>query len=63
MIITPASISIIVICDASTLFIYFALNKVNKVPKNAIKTTVGQPQNGLRKVTKEQNGVSMEYYE
>ena len=35
MIIIPASISIIVICDASTLFIYFALNKVNKVPKNA----------------------------
>ena len=40
-----------------------ALARKNKVPKNAIKTTVGQPQNGLRKVTKEQNGVSMEYYE
>ena len=40
-----------------------ALARKNKVPKNAIKTTVGQPQNGLRKITKEQNGVSMEYYE
>ena len=40
-----------------------ALARKNKVPKNAIKTTVGQPQNGLRKVTKSVNGVSMEYYE
>jgi len=40
-----------------------ALARKNKVPKDAIKTTVSQQQNGLRKVTKEQNGVSMEYYE
>ncbi len=40
-----------------------ALARKNKVPKDAIKTTVGQQQNGLRKVTKSVNGVSMEYYE
>ena len=39
------------------------LARKNKVPKDAIKTTVGQQQNGLRKVTKSVNGVSMEYYE
>jgi len=40
-----------------------ALARKNKVPKGAIKTTVSQEQNGLRKVTKSVNGVSMEYYE
>lgn len=40
-----------------------ALARKNKVPKGAIKTTVGKEQNGLRKVTKSVNGVSMEYYE
>ena len=40
-----------------------ALARKNKVPKDAIKTTVSQEQNGLRKVTKSVNGVSMEYYE
>ena len=39
------------------------LARKNKVPKGAIKTTVSQEQNGLRKVTKSVNGVSMEYYE
>ena len=40
-----------------------ALARKNRVPKGAIKTTVSQEQNGLRKVTKSVNGVSMEYYE
>ena len=40
-----------------------ALARKNKVPKGAIKTTVGKEENGLRKVTKSVNGVSMEYYE
>ena len=40
-----------------------ALARKNKVPKDAIKTTVGKSENGLRKVTKSVNGVSMEYYE
>ena len=40
-----------------------ALARKNKVPKGAIKTIVSQEQNGLRKVTKSVNGVSMEYYE
>ena len=40
-----------------------ALARKNKVPKGAIKTTVSQEQNGLRKVTKSVNGVSMEYYD
>lgn len=40
-----------------------SLARKNKVPKGAIKTTVSQEQNGLRKVTKSVNGVSMEYYE
>ena len=40
-----------------------ALARKNKVSKGAIKTTVSQEQNGLRKVTKSVNGVSMEYYE
>ena len=39
------------------------LARKNKIPKDAIKTTVGKVENGLRKVTKEQNGVSMSYYE
>ena len=40
-----------------------ALARKNRVPKGAIKTTVSEEQNGLRKVTKSVNGVSMEYYE
>ena len=40
-----------------------ALARKNRVPKGAIKTTVSEAQNGLRKVTKSVNGVSMEYYE
>jgi len=40
-----------------------ALTRKKKIPKGAIKTTVGKEENGLRKVTKEQNGVSMSYYE
>ena len=40
-----------------------ALARKNRVPKGAIKTTVSEEQNGLRKVTKSVNGISMEYYE
>jgi len=39
------------------------LVRKKKIPKDVIKTTVGKVENGLRKVTKEQNGVSMSYYE
>ena len=39
------------------------LARKNKVPKDAIKTTVTKENNGLRKVTKSVGDVSMEYYE
>ena len=31
--------------------------------KGKIKTTVTNEENGMKKITKEQNGVSMSYYE